>query len=134
MSHRSATDGYGHRLVSIAAQNLAQCGDADVLSAERMFVTAVAEMTAGIESCQLGLREVGDAPASAGGPFEGRVVVNDDDAILREVDVELEPIGAQREPVIECLDRILGPKRGTAAMCVNDGHARILCWFGERST
>ena len=39
------------------------------------------------------------------------VVVHDDDAVAREVDVELEPVGAERQAVVERRERVLRPQR-----------------------
>ena len=50
--------------------------------------------------------------------------MNDDNAVAREVDVELEAIGAERETVVEGLDRVLRPERGAAAMREGEGPVR----------
>ena len=42
--------------------------------------------------------------------------MDDDHAVAGEVDVELEPVGAQRQPMVEGQQRILGPQRRAAAM------------------
>ena len=44
------------------------------------------------------------------------VVVHDDDAVARQVHVELEPIGAERQAVVERGDRVLRRERAAAAM------------------
>ena len=44
------------------------------------------------------------------------IVVNDDDAVAREVHVELEAVGAEREAVVERRDRVLRRQRAAAAM------------------
>ena len=44
------------------------------------------------------------------------VVMDDDDAVAREVDVELEAVGAEREAVVECGDGVLGREGAAAAM------------------
>ncbi len=50
--------------------------------------------------------------------------MDDHDAVAREVDVELEAIGAERQAVIEGLDRVLRPERGAAAMREGKGPVR----------
>ena len=45
-------------------------------------------------------------------------MVHDDDTVAREVYIELEPVGSERQAVIEGEDRVLGPKGGAAAMGV----------------
>ena len=62
------------------------------------------------------------APRSAAavrGPIQRRVVVHDDDPVARQMDVELQPVGAERQPVIEGEERVLRPKRRPAAMREN---------------
>jgi hypothetical protein len=53
--------------------------------------------------------------------LERRIVVNDDDAVAGEMDVELETVGAEGEPVIERGQRVLRPQRRAAAMGVDQG-------------
>ena len=43
-------------------------------------------------------------------------MVNDDNAIARQMDVEFETVGAEREAVVERGNRVLGRERGAAAM------------------
>ena len=46
--------------------------------------------------------------------------MHDDDAVARQVDVELEPVGAKREAVIERGDGVLRPERRAAAVRVHE--------------
>jgi hypothetical protein len=46
--------------------------------------------------------------------------VHDDDAVAGEMDVELETVGAEAEPVIEGREGVLRPQRRAAAMGVNE--------------
>jgi len=46
--------------------------------------------------------------------------MDDDHAVAREVDVELETVRAQTEPVVEGGDRVLGTERRTAAVRVDE--------------
>jgi hypothetical protein len=51
-----------------------------------------------------------------GGPIEGRIVMHDDNAVTREMDIEFEPIRAERKAVIEGDDRVFGAKDRSAAV------------------
>ena len=51
-------------------------------------------------------------------------MVDDDDAVARQVDVELEAVGAERQAVIECGEGVLGTQRRAAAMRVDERHGR----------
>ena len=42
--------------------------------------------------------------------------MDDDDAVAREVHVELEAVGAERQAVVECGHRVLRRQRAAAAM------------------
>ena len=60
--------------------------------------------------------------------------MDDDDAVAGEVHVELEAVGAERESVIEGLDRVLRPERGAAAMREHEGPVGTdLGRLGQRS-
>jgi hypothetical protein len=54
-------------------------------------------------------------------------MLDDHDAVPREVDVELEAVGAKCKTVIEGENRVLGPERGSAAVRKNYRHGRY--WF-----
>ena len=43
-------------------------------------------------------------------------MVNDDDAVLRQMDVEFETVGAARDGVVERRDRVLRGEAGAAAV------------------
>jgi len=49
-------------------------------------------------------------------------VMHDDDAVTRQVDVELQPVRPEREAVIEREQRVLGPELRAAAVRVDEGH------------
>jgi hypothetical protein len=53
-------------------------------------------------------------------------MVDDDDAVAREPDIELEAIGPERESVIEGEDRVLRPQLRPAPMRKNQWHVRIV--------
>ena len=57
-----------------------------------------------------------DRPAPVRRPLQRRVVVDDDHAVARQVDVELEPVGAERQAVIEGREGVLGRERAPAAV------------------
>ena len=68
------------------------------------------EPVPGVDAGELFRRSLRDRSSRVRRPLEGRVVVDDDDAVAREVDVELEPIGAERQAVIERDDGVFGPQ------------------------
>jgi hypothetical protein len=45
--------------------------------------------------------------------------MDDDDAIARKADIELEAVGSEREAVIERRDRVLRAKGRSAPVCVD---------------
>ena len=53
--------------------------------------------------------------------------MDDDDPVAREVDVELEAVGAEREPVLEGRERVLGPQSRSAAMGVDERAGQKRC-------
>ena len=61
-------------------------------------------------------------------------MMDDDDAVPRQVHVELEPFGAAGHAVVERRNRVFGTKRRPATMGVNDGHAPHLNRFGSASS
>ena len=60
-------------------------------------------------------------PVPVGGPIERRVVVHDHGPVARQLHIELETVGAERQAVIERRQGVLGPQRGAAAMGVDKG-------------
>jgi len=46
--------------------------------------------------------------------------VHHGDAVAREVDVEFETVGAERQPVIERRQRVFRPERGAATMRIDE--------------
>ena len=75
-----------------------------------------AEPVAGIDRREFVRGELHERSAPVGGAIEQRVMMNDDDAVTREVDVELESISAKREAVVEGGEGVLGPQRRAASM------------------
>ena len=73
-------------------------------------------MVAGIDTRQLGRVTGVDAAPGVCRAIERRVVMDDDDAVARQVHVELEAVGAERQAVVERRDRVLGRQRAAAAM------------------
>ena len=61
---------------------------------------------------QVGGRPRPDRPGRVRRPIERVIVVHDDDAVAREVDIELETVGAEGQPVIERRQRVFRPERG----------------------
>jgi hypothetical protein len=53
--------------------------------------------------------------------------MHDDDAVAREVHVELKAVGAEREPVLEGRERVLGPQSRSAAMGVDERAGQKRC-------
>jgi hypothetical protein len=53
-------------------------------------------------------------------------MVHDDDAVPRQVDVELEPVGAERETMVECGERVLGPQGGAATVRIDERNGKRL--------
>jgi hypothetical protein len=50
--------------------------------------------------------------------------VHDDDAVAREVNIELETVGTEGQPVIERHQRVFRPEGGATAMRIDE-------WAGE---
>ncbi len=73
-------------------------------------------MAAGIEPREVIRGQVRNRAAAIRGAIYRTIVVHDDHAVARQVDVELEPISAQRHPVVEGEQRVLGAKRRAAAV------------------
>ena len=98
----------------------AQAGDADLLAAKRIRgrrgFRVGCEAVAGIDARELIRGARGDRSVRVRRALERVVVVHDDDAVAREVDVELETVGAERQSVIERHHRVLGPERRAAAV------------------
>src|SRR5438034_441967 len=65
---------------------------------------------------QRGRLDTSHRPPEAGRSIQRPIVMYDDEAVAGETDVELDPVGAERESVLERGERILGPQRGAAAM------------------
>ena len=60
-------------------------------------------------------------------PLQRVVVMDDDNPVAREVHVELEAVGAEREPVLEGRERVLGPQSRSAAMGVDERAGQKRC-------
>jgi hypothetical protein len=46
--------------------------------------------------------------------------MHDDDAVAREMDIQLEPVRAERQPVLERGDGVLRPQCGASAVGVDE--------------
>jgi len=112
--------------MGIATQDLAQRRDAKPAPAVRIPAVPIDEVTARIELCELSGCELLDCTSPIRRPLQCRIVVDHDDAVARQVDVQLEAIRAERHAVIERRNGVLRAQRGPAAMRVNDGHGRNL--------
>ena len=107
----AAAAGYEVREGVFPLEHLAQRRDAKPLAAVREPPLGRVELVAGIDALQLR----GGQPLQRTGAicraFEGGVVVHHDHAVARQLDVELEAIGTEREAVLEGRERVLGPER-----------------------
>ena len=77
------------------------------------------EGESGIDPRQFIRRAIGNRAGIAGRALERIVVMHDDHAVARQVHVELEAVGAAGQAVVERDQRVLGPERGAAPVCVN---------------
>ncbi len=98
----------------------AQAGHADLLATERMRgrgrVRVGCEAVPGIDARELIRASRGDRPVRVRRALERVVVMNDDDAVARQMNVELDTVGAERQPMVERRHRILRPQRRAATM------------------
>ncbi len=78
------------------------------------WVPDCGEAKTGVHSRQLALIEGGDGGPAVGRAIEGRVVVDDNDAVARQADIQLDPVGAECESLVECRDGVLRRERGAA--------------------
>ena len=62
-----------------------------------------------IDPGELSRRLQPDRTAGIGRALEGRIVMHHHDAVAGEMDIELEPVGAESEAVIESHESVLGP-------------------------
>ena len=74
------------------------------------------EVVGGIDTRELGRRQRGQRTAMIGRTIQGPVVMHHDHPVARQMYVELEPVGAERQAVLERRDRILRPQRRAATM------------------
>src|SRR5438477_449724 len=74
------------------------------------------EKVTGIGPRKLARGPVRDRPGQVRRPLQRPVVVNDDDAIGREVDVKLQTLGAEGQAAVEGRDGILRRERAPASM------------------
>src|SRR5918993_3446812 len=124
---RTATLQFDDELrAGIAMEHLAHRRNAEAATTIRMSAAPITEVAARIELRELSGGELLEGPLPARGPLQGRIMMDHDHAIARKMDIELEAIRAERHPVIEGRNGVLGAQRGAAAMRVNDGHGRIL--------
>ena len=107
--------------VAITRQHLGEARNPASLAAKpREVVTRV-------QPRQLIGRSRGNRPGPIRRPLQRRVVVDDDHAVPRQVDVELDAVGAKCKTVIEGENRVLGPERCSAAVREYYRHGRY--WF-----
>jgi len=59
---------------------------------------------------------IGDRTAQGRGAVERPIVMNDDDAVARQVNVELDSVGSERQAVVERFHRVFRRKRAAAAV------------------
>jgi len=78
-------------------------------------------VAAGISARELVGRSARDRPLEIGRAVERAIVMDDDDAIEREVDIELEAVGAMRQAGVECRKRVLGREQTAAAVREDEG-------------
>ena len=103
------------------SSTVAEAGDADARGHEtdtrvRQPADRAVNRVAGIDARELVRGARGERSARVGRPIERVVVMHDDHAVARQVDVELQTIGAERQPMVERHHRVLRPQRRAAAM------------------
>ena len=102
-------------VIAVAPRHVAKRRDARSLA--RPHVLEIhAEAHGRVDPRQLGRRPRRDRPGRVGRAIERRVVADDDFAVGRQVDVELEAVGARGQAGVERRDRVFGPQRPSAAM------------------
>jgi hypothetical protein len=116
--HRRAVDLHldNDRNLRKAPEHVAQRGDPHAALAERKAAAIVREAASGIDRRQLGGCPRPHRAGPARRAIERRVVTDDGDAVRREMDVELEPVGARGDSQVERGDRIFRAQRAPAAM------------------
>ena len=77
-----------------------------------------------VRARELGGRSFGDGPAERRRPVERAIVMDHHLAVARQVDIELDTVGAEPQSVVERLDRVLGRERAPAAMREHQGTRR----------
>jgi magnesium chelatase subunit I len=103
------------RQLGQARQHVGKARNAEALSTKGR--TAIRfEAGAGVDARQLVGGERRDGAAAVGGAREVVVVHDDDFAVLREANVELDTVDAERRRAIEGRDGVLGSEAGAAAM------------------
>ena len=120
-------------MAGVSGKHVAKTRNAEPLPAPRKLGRALAggtEPVARVDRGEFVGRPLRERTARVGRAIEQRIVVDDDDAVAREVDVELEPVSAKREAIVERGQGVLGPERRAASMRVDE---RPLCW-GARCT
>ena len=126
-------DGAGHRragldldhephLLGEPGQDLVEGRDAQPGAAEPVRGVRAGELGAGIGLADLGQRVLHDRSAAVGGAVERVVVDHDERPVRRDVEVELDRVGALAHAELEALHRVLGGMRGRAAMADDERH------------
>ena len=106
------------RHVTISGENGGQRRHPNALASKRRVgvFRAATEMITGVGPRKLVGGPVRDRAGEVRRPLQCPVVVDDDDAIAREVNVELQTLGAERQAAVEGRDRILRREHAPASM------------------
>ena len=99
----------------VAAYDRSKLRNRNALPAERIArrrgLAVRGEPVPRVDTGELVGRERGNRPAGAGRTLEHVVVMHNDDAVARKVNVELEAVRSEGEAVIERRDRVFRPQR-----------------------
>ena len=101
--------------VAVAREHIGERRHADTLPGEWGRVAA-AKTAPGVCPRQLVGRALHDRAREIRGAVERRIVMDHDDGVAREMDVQLEAVGAEREAVVEGRTCVLGRERAPAAV------------------
>ena len=109
-----------------ARATLSSVGIADPLPAERKGGAAVPrEAVTGVEALQFSKRPRIHRAGAVRRALERRVVDHDRAAVARNTHVELDRVGANRHPAFKRFERVLGGKRGVAAVRDHELFVRV---------
>ena len=96
-------------------EHVGQRRHADPPTAERK-AAAVTKEEPGVRARQFAGGPLRHGTLEVRRPFERAIVMDDDDAVAREVHVELEAVGAERQAVVERRERVFRGERAAASM------------------